>query len=52
MATFSFVFVDNRSLSGKADLICAYGECVEDLVEVISPEKAIEVLPKLCNFYL
>jgi hypothetical protein len=45
MDTLSLVLVNRGSFSGKGDLVGAGGERVDDLVEVIFAEKAIQCFP-------
>lgn len=45
MITLSFVLVDRWSLGGQGDLVSARGERIDDLVEVILAEKAVECIP-------
>lgn len=40
----SFVLVDRWSLGGQGDLVSARGERIDDLVEVILAEKAVECI--------
>ena len=50
--TLALVLVDDGGLGGEGDLIRADGEGVEDFVEVVPAEEAVERLSELCNFYL
>jgi hypothetical protein len=41
MITLAFVLVDDGCVRGEGDLVCAYGEGVEDLVEVLPSKESI-----------
>ena len=45
MLTLSLVLVDRGSFGGQGDLVSACRERIDDLVEVILAEKAVECIP-------